>query len=85
MFQLKDSLGGKHVHAQRTAAYEMRVPVADQFYYGIAQALLEINAAGIVLVKAEGHLLGPIPGKSTALVSRLPVETVCHINHSSKP
>jgi hypothetical protein len=63
----------------------MRVAVTNQFFYGYAQALLEINTAGILLVKAEGHLLGPIPGKSTALISGLPVETVCHINHSSRP
>ena len=85
MFQINDSLGRKHIHAQRSAADEMRVAVANQFFYGYAQALLKINAAWIVLVEAEGHLLGPIPGKSTALISRLPVETVCHVNHSSMP
>lgn len=30
--QFKDSLGREHIHAQRASAYEMRVPVADQFY-----------------------------------------------------
>ena len=85
LFQINDSLGRKHIHAQRSAADEMRVAVANQFFYGYAQALLKINAAWIVLVEAEGHLLGPIPGKSTALISRLPVETVCHVNHSSMP
>lgn len=85
LFQVNDSLGREHIHAQRTATDEMRVAVANQFFYGLAQAVLEINAAGIMFVETKGHLLGAISCKGTAFISRLPVETVCHVNHSSMP
>ena len=45
----------------------MLIALPNETLYCVVQALLEINAALILLVKPKGHLLWPITSESHAL------------------
>ena len=75
--QFKDGFGGEHIHAQRAAGDEMAVAHVVERLNGFLDAALEIDAARVGFVEAEGHFLRAIAGERAALCAGRAVPSYC--------
>ena len=75
--QFKDGFGGEHIHAQRAAGDEMAIAHVVERLNGFLDAALEIDAARVGFVEAEGHFLRAIAGERAALCAGRAVPSYC--------